>query len=81
MTHRDGWNRRLLVWAPSVTSVGVGVVLLKVGEYAEWVEVVPDTYAGSSVSVCPAGLVLLGVGALGCIAAGIVEATRVERRR
>lgn len=79
MTRRDV-GIRVLVWAPSVIEVASGLLLSVQGHVDTWVLSAPDTYVGTSVAVWPAGLILLGAGALGCVAAGLFEAVALRPR-
>lgn len=50
------------------------------GHVDTWVASASDTYAGASITVWPAGLVLRGAGALGCVVASLSEAVELARR-
>lgn len=71
---------RLLVWGPSVIEVVCGLLVSALGHVDGWVMSASDTYASTEVAVWPAGLVLLGAGAVGCVVAGLFEAANVARR-
>lgn len=71
---------RVLVWGPSVIEVACGLLVSALGHVDTWEMSAPNTYAGASIAVWPAGLVLLGAGALGCIVAGLFEAVILARR-
>lgn len=71
---------RILVWGPSVLEVVGGLLVSALGHVEAWVMSASDVYASTSVAVWPAGLVLLGAGAVGCVVAGLFEAAYMARR-
>lgn len=72
---------RVLAWAVPVLALVSGTVLAAVNTATAWLIAVSDTtgidtYAGQSVALWPAGLVLLGAGVVSLTATSLVELSR-----
>ncbi|MFE7065938.1 hypothetical protein [Microbacterium sp. NPDC057658] len=74
--NRFGW---IVAWGVSVVALIVGISLTGVGT-AEHIVEYSDSYDVFRREVWPAGLVLLGVGALGVIATALATAVLTQKR-
>ncbi|WP_149084168.1 MULTISPECIES: hypothetical protein [Microbacterium] len=74
--NRFGW---IVAWGVSVVALILGISLTGVGT-AEHIVEYSDGYDVFRREVWPAGLVLLGVGALGVIATALATAVLTQRR-
>lgn len=74
--NRFGW---IVAWGVSVVALIVGISLTGVGTVEHIVEY-DDSYDVFAREVWPAGLVLLGVGALGIIATALATTVLTQRR-
>ena len=76
VANRLGW---IVAWGVSVVALIVGISLTGVGTVEHIVEY-SDSYDVFTREVWPAGLVLLGVGALGVIATALATAVLSQKR-
>lgn len=70
----------MLVWGVALIALIVGISLTSTGSIEQWTPVGDDTYDVTMLAVWPAGLVLLGVGALGVLAAALTWAVLATKR-
>lgn len=81
--HRDRMIRQLswtLVWAIPLLALFVGIVLTSIGTTEVWHDYGDGAVDVTLVALWPVGLVLLGAGLLGVMAASIANAVRVSGR-
>lgn len=80
MTRRMRWVH-VLAWGPPLVCVSSGAGLFVMGHVTTWVANEAGIYVSETTPVWPAGLVVLGAGAIGCVAAGLLESVNLARRK